>query len=115
MPGKSYDAVAKVPMLNRLLPSPAIGADPSVMLAMRRASAGPGVSPRAGVAGLSDGEDGTDLGEVEPVAIDGIADDGSGDGADDGGRMGELVPTYLDGLGCPLTARSNELTKLVTP
>ena len=28
---------------------------------------------------------------------------------------GELVPTYLDGLGCPLTGRSNELTKLVTP
>jgi hypothetical protein len=105
-PGKSYDAVAKVPVLNRLLPAPPVGADPAVLLAMqRRAGAAPGVAGS---------DDGTDLGEVEPVAIDGVADVGN---AEDAGEeaMGELVPTYLNGLGCPLTARSNELTKLVTP
>jgi hypothetical protein len=114
-PGKSYDAVAKVPVLNRLLPAPPIGADPAVLLAMQRRAA-PGM---AGVGGI---DDGTDLGVVEPVAIDGVADVGDADDAGDGtgtgagdSRMGELVPTYLNGLGCPIGGRSNDLTKLVTP
>jgi hypothetical protein len=107
-PGKTYALAAKVPGLNRLLPAPTVGADPAAMLAARR-----------GLAGY--GDDGVAVVEDEPVAVDGIADDGEGDGdpaalpSPEGNHMGELVPTYLNGLGCPLSGRSNELTKLVTP
>jgi hypothetical protein len=101
-PGKTYAVAARVPGLNRLLPAPAVGANPAAVLAAR------------GLSGY--GDNGVAMVEDEPVAVDGIADDGedAGQPAPDG-TMGELVPTYLDGLGCPLTGRSNELTKLVTP
>jgi hypothetical protein len=69
------------------------------------------------IEGLADGDD--DLGDDEAgdgaVGDDGMPGDeiaGPGIGAD-GGQP--LVMTYLNGLGCPLTGRSNSLNALVQP
>jgi hypothetical protein len=106
---------ARVPGLNRLLPgTPAPGP----------------ANPAAALAGPDDDDGVMGLAEDEPVAVDGIADDGAdldpgtsgvdggvADVAGDGGSgsMGDLVPTYLDGLGCTSPGRANALTKLVLP
>ena len=100
-PGKTFEITAKVPGLRSLLPMPAISAMPPHAELIARRAALP--APRA-LAGT----------DPEPIAIDGLAEAEPG-GGDSSNAMGELVPTYLNGLGCPLTGRSNELTKLVTP
>ena len=72
------------------------------------------------IEGLADGDDdlGGDLGDDDPdgaVGDDGMPGDeiaGPGIGADSGQP---LVMTYLNGLGCPLTGRSNSLNALVQP
>jgi hypothetical protein len=115
-PGKTLAVAARVPGLNRLLPGTPAPANPAAALA--------GPDDDDGVMGLA---------EDEPVAVDGIADDGAdldpgtagvdggvADVAGDGGggavgSMGDLVPTYLDGLGCTAPGRANALTKLVLP
>jgi hypothetical protein len=115
-PGKTLAVAARVPGLNRLLPGTPAPANPAAALA--------GPEDDDGVMGLA---------EDEPVAVDGIADDGAdldpgtagvdggvADVAGDGGggsvgSMGDLVPTYLDGLGCTAPGRANALTKLVLP
>lgn len=123
------------------LRTPAIQAQPQVAAAIASAAqpwyrAGGNANPVNWLSGVAEGE---------PISIDGIADDdGSIEGlADDDDAMGDddsgempmgddeipsdsmsgigtdsgqsLVMTYLNGIGCPLTGRSNSLNSLVRP
>ncbi len=123
------------------LRTPALQAQPQVAAAVASAAqpwyrAGGNANPMNWLSGVAEGE---------PLSIDGIADDdGSIQGlADDDGMMSDgepgeisdgdmpsdsiagpgigtdsgqpLVMTYLNGLGCPLTGRSNSLNSLVRP
>lgn len=123
--------------------TPAVQAQPGVAAAMTAAAqpwyrAGGNANPMNWLAGIAEGEpipvDGIadEDGSIEGLADgdDDLSDDEPGDGvmgegdspADDiaGLDMGTdsgqpLVMTYLNGLGCPLTGRSNQLNSLVLP
>ena len=122
------------------LRTPALQAQPQVAAAVASAAqpwyrSGGKANPVNWLSGISEGE---------PLSIDGIADDDGSiqglsdndDGINDGepgDNMGDmpsdeiagpgigtdsgqpLVMTYLNGLGCPLTGRSNSLNALVQP
>ena len=144
-PGTTAPVIAKIPGLEKLvapasatvaLRTPALQAQPQAAAAVAAAAqpwyrAGGNANPVNWLSGVAEGE---------PISIDGIADDdGSIEGLadDESGEMpmgddetpgdsisglgigtdsGQpLVMTYLNGLGCPLTGRSNSLNSLVRP
>jgi hypothetical protein len=144
-PGTTAPVIAKIPGVDKLVaPSsvavaartPALQAQPGAVAAMTAAAqpwyrAGGNANPINWLSGAEEGD---------PIPVDGIADDdgsieGLAEGDDDAGVMGDgdtptddiagpgigsdsgqpLVMTYLNGLGCPLTGRSNSLNALVQP
>ncbi len=144
-PSSTAPVVARIPGMDKLvapataevaLRTPALQAQPQLAAAVASAAqpwyrAGGNANPMNWLSGVAEGE---------PLSIDGIADDdgsiegladddsgetsmgddespgdsisGSGIGTDSGQS---LVMTYLNGLGCPLTGRSNSLNSLVRP
>jgi hypothetical protein len=144
-PGTTAPVIAKIPGVDKLVaPSsvavaartPALQAQPGAVAALTAAAqpwyrAGGNANPMNWLSGVEEGD---------PIPVDGIADDdgsieGLADGDEDAGIMGDgdtptdniagpgigadsgqpLVMTYLNGLGCPLTGRSNSLNALVQP